>query len=324
MLRKFSIAFVFVLLFSLGVVFAADESVVIYSCMEDHRNAELHKQLKEKFPNMDVILQYMSTGNLAAKLKAEGTDTEADIVVALETGYLNDLKDILADHSKYDISKYVDGINPPDSKYVVWERYVAAIIVNTEILAKKKLTEPATYEDLTKPEYKDTFIMPDPKTSGTGYMFFYERVKTLGEERGFDYFDRLALNVRQFTASGSAPIKALAQGEIAVGLSLIFTAVSEINKGTPLKIIIPESGSPYSMSGLALIKGRETQDSVKKIFDFLYNDFLVYDKEYFSPEKILKEQNVKLPNFPTNVPYADMTGIDDSAKKEELLGKWKY
>ncbi len=70
----------------------ADNEVVIFSSMEDYRNEALEEQLEEKLPNVDVVVQQYSTGNNAAKIKAEGTDTEADIVLGLETALLITLR----------------------------------------------------------------------------------------------------------------------------------------------------------------------------------------------------------------------------------------
>lgn len=31
-----------------------------------------------------------------------------------------------------------------------------------------------------------------------------------------------------------------------------------------------------------------------------------------------------IPNYPTDIDYADMTGITDPDEKKRLLGRWKY
>ena len=51
---------------------------------------------------------------------------------------------------------------------------------------------------------------------------------------------------------------------------------------------------------------------------------MIYDKKNFSPEAVLAEQNNNVPNYPQDIPYADMTGIDDPDEKERLLSLWKY
>ncbi len=124
--------------------------------------------------------------------------------------------------------------------------------------------------------------------------------------------------------SGSGPIKLLKQGEVAIGLALTFQAVNEINNGQILDIIIPEDGSPYSLTGTAIIKGHGKKKGVNEIYDYLINEFFKYDKEKFSPESVYHGQVNQIENYPENIKYADMEGISDIKEKERLLKLWKY
>lgn len=45
------------------------DKVVIYTSMEEERNQKLTEMLKEEFPNLNVVVQHMATGNSAAKIK---------------------------------------------------------------------------------------------------------------------------------------------------------------------------------------------------------------------------------------------------------------
>ena len=47
-----------------------------------------------------------------------------------------------------------------------------------------------------------------------------------------------------------------------------------------------------------------------------------YDKENYMPDKILKEQENKMKNYPENLKDANMTGIDSTETKEKLIEKW--
>lgn len=314
------------LLFTFLADFGGKESIVICSSAEQYRNDALQEQLSERFPQYNVIVMYMSTGKSAAKVYAEGTGTEVDILVGLETGYMNKIKENLADISGMSRIPYVEGVTPADNKnlWVTWERQAGAIIVNRNILDKYGLEAPKTYEDLLKPEYKGLVAMPDPKSSGTGYFFYKNWVNLWGDEGALDYVDKLYGNLKQFTESGSGPIKLLTQGEVAIGLALTFQAVSEINEGQPFEIIYPPEGSPYSLTGTAIIDGHQDKTGVKEVYDYIINNFLVYDKENFSPETIYEGQIVGLANYPEDIPYADMTGIQDDKEKERLLALWKY
>lgn len=314
------------LLFTIFADFGSKETIVVCASSEQFRNDELQKQLSEEFPQYNIVVTYMSTGKSAAKVFAEGEGTEVDILVGLETGYMNKIKGVLADISGKSEIPYLEGLAPEDNEnlWVTWEKQAGGIIVNTDILQKHGLEAPRTYEDLLKPEYKGLVAMPDPKSSGTGYFFYKNWVNMWGEEKTLEFVDKLYPNLKQFTESGSGPIKLLKQGEIAVGLALTFQGISEMNDGQPFEVIFPPEGSPYSLTGTAIVKGHENKNGIDEVFDYIANDFLKYDKEYFCPETIYEGQINYIENYPAEIPYADMTGIQDYAQKERLLDIWKY
>lgn len=302
----------------------SENAIIIYSCMEQFRNDALQEQLNEQFPELDVYVMYMSTARAAAKLSIEGTSSDADIVVNLENAYMTKVEEYMADVSQYSHLEYEDDMIVESGKYLIWDRQAGSIIVNKTILEKNNLPMPETYEDLLNPVYQNYIAMPDPKSSGTGYFFVKSLVNTMGEEEAFAYIDELAKNVKQFTESGSGPVKLLIQGEIAIGLGLTFQAVNELNNGNDFVIIEPEYGSPYSLTSVSMLEGRQHNEEIVRVFEFIVNDYMVYDKMYGSPEKVLKEQVNGIENYPEDITYADMTGIESIEEKERLLDKWKY
>lgn len=280
---------------------AASNRVVIYTSDDEESNAYFVKRLNEQFPNYDIVMQYLPTGNNAASLK-----------------------DMLADLSAYDTSRYMPDLVDKDHKYLVFERVSSAIVINPEILADKGLPTPKSYQDLLDPQYKGLISMPSPKSSGTGYTFLLNLVNVMGQEQALAYFDKLSENILQFTSSGSGPVSAVVQGEAAIGLGMTYQAVQEINKGVNLEILYFEEGAPYTTYGIGVVEGRLEDPAVKEVFEFIINDLISEDKEKFNPEKIYKDQNTVIENFPQDIPYADMTGIEDQQKKEELLSLWQY
>lgn len=313
-------------LLTINVTAAEQDSIIIYSSMEQYRGEELQNQLNEKFPDENILVMYVPTAKAAAKISVEETGTDADIVVGLESSYMAKISDSLA-HLDDDFGlDYVDGLALKDNqnKYLTWERFAGSFVVNKEVLQKHNLEAPQSYEDLLKPEYKGLIAMPDPKSSGTGYFFYLNMVNELGEEKALEYFDALEKNVKSFTESGSGPMKLLIQGEIAVGMGMTFQAVNEINAGSPFEIIYPEQGSPFSITGSGIIEGRQDDEDIQAIFKYIMTDFFQYDKENFSPEKVLETQENKIENYPQDVTYANMQGIDNIQLKEKLLALWKY
>ena len=296
-------------------------SIIIYSCMEEERNQDLIVQLKEKFPDIKIKVQPMATGNLAAKLKTEGTKFEGDIVLDLETAHMVNLEENFADVSDIDTSIYLDGVNTSPN-YVVWVKYTMNLIVDNKYFKEHNLAVPETYDDLLKSEYKDLIAMPDPKTSGSGYGFYLNAVNIMGEDKAIEYFKKLKDNLREFTTSGSGPTNLLKQGEIAIALGMTSQGVGAINEGYDFSIVSLKTGSPYNTTTAGILKGREDKDHVKEVFQWLIDGFGVYDKENYMPDKVLKDQKVSIKNYPTDLVDADMTGVDSIELKEKLTEKW--
>lgn len=302
---------------------AENNSVTIYSSTEDYKNEYYLSRLQEQFPEYDITIEYMETGNHAAKLLAEGTDTECDISLSVEYGSMQKYAHLLAPMEEYDISVFVEDMQDPEKRIFPEARNSGAIIVNVDTLAEKNLPEPTCYEDLLKPEYKGLISMPNPKTSGTGYMFLKALVNEMGEEEAFAYFDELSVNILQFTSSGSGPVNSLVSGEAAIGLGMTAQAVTQINEGVNLKIIYFEEGAPYSAYGYGVIKGKEDRECVKEVFNFFYTTLVLEECEKFFPEQIYTDTTFEVENYPTDIPYADMSN-STAEEKERLLSKWKY
>ncbi len=321
MKKYICLIFLFILLITTGCSKKVGQ-VVIYTSMEENRNKALKEQLAEKFPDKDIVVQYLSTGNSAAKIKNEGTNVEADIVLDLETAHMVELEENFADLSSFDTSIYLDGVNK-SNRYLTWTKYTMALIIDKNYFDKHNLSVPKTYDDLLKSEYKNLIAIPDPKTSGTGYAFYLNVVNIMGEDKAIEYFKKLKNNLREFTTSGSGPTNLLKQGEIAIAMGMTSQGVEAINEGYNFKIVSLKTGAPYNTTSFGIIKGRENKENVREVFEWLMNDFGKYDKEYFLPVKILKNQEVKVKNYPTNLKDAKMDGIDSVSVKQDLISKWE-
>ena len=298
-------------------------TVVIYSSDEDYINEYFLQRLEEQFPDYNIQIEYLSTGENAALLKTEGLDTACDIVWGLEVGYLDNMTGLLADISDYSDDHYVADMQMGNGKYLVAHRYSGCIVVNTDTLQKKGLAVPTSYEDLLKSEYKNLIAMPNPKSSGTGYIYLKSLVNAWGEDKAFDYFDKLSKNVMQFTSSGSGPINLLVQGEIAIAMGMTSQAVREQQAGQPFEILFFEPGAPYTACGYGIIEGKQDNPAVKEVFDFFYNTLVQEEKDKFLPETIFEGQEMKVEGYPAEIPYANMDG-NTADEKTRLLGKWIY
>jgi len=298
-------------------------TVVIYTSAEEYRYVAMQADLDARFPNYTIRIEYYSTGDLLAKLLAEGTNTECDIIGEMEYANLDRIIEFLADLSSYNTNFYAADMIPEKARYLPWYRNGGCIAVNRIVLSERGLPVPESYADLLNPVYRGLISMPNPLSSGTGYMFLKSLVNAWGEQRAFDYFDALSHNILSFTSSGSGPVNALKEREAAIGFAMTAQTVSAVNDGHPLRIHFFEEGSPFSLYGISVIKGKETRREVKEVFDYIVNVWTEMDKLLFCPERIFNDREFTLPNYPVNIRYADMSN-NTSGEKEQLLGRWTH
>lgn len=308
------------------------DRVVIYTAAEDERIAYIQEELDKQFPDTEIVIQSLGTGQLLSKLQAEGKDSDCDIFYDLEVVnaeiILNASPDLFVDLSDYDFSIYdpsVTGYTDRHHKYAVNGKTAGAFLVNTKMLEEKGLPIPATYEDMLKPEYAGLISMPSPKSSGTGYSYYNGMVTILGEEAAMKYFEELNPNIKEYTTSGSAPAKAAVRGDVAIAYGLLWQCVNYANENEGLTVVVPEQGLAFDLFTMGMISGHEAKGSVKEVFTYLYNELNKPQCAKFNPDKIYVDMSAaEIQNYPENYKEITMAGLFDFQYKQDLLDKWKY
>lgn len=308
------------------------DRVVIYTAAEDERIAYLQAELDKQFPDVEIVIQSLGTGQLLSKLQAEGKNSDCDIFYDLEVVnaeiILNASPDLFADLSAYDFGIYdpsVTGYTERHHQYAVNGKTAGAFLVNTKVLEEKGLSVPETYEDMLKPEYKGLISMPSPKSSGTGYSYYNGMITVLGEDAGMEYFAALNPNIKEYTTSGSAPAKAAVRGDVAIAYGLLWQCVNYANENEGLTVVVPEQGLAFDLFTMGMISGHETKESVKAVFDYLYNVINKPQCARFNPDKIYADMPAaEIANYPTGYKEITMNGLFDFQYKQNLLDRWSY
>ena len=110
--------------------------------------------------------------------------------------------------------------------------------------------------------------MPNPNSSGTGFLDVSSWLQLFGEKGGWAYMDLLHENIARYTHSGSKPCKLAAAGEIPIGVSFAFRGARSKEAGAPLEIIIPREGIGWEMEASAIVAGTEKLAAAKTLMDW--------------------------------------------------------
>lgn len=245
--------------------------ITVYTSLEED-DAKIYLQAFNKVePDIKVNMLRLSTGDLGARMLAEKSNPQHDVIWGWAATQMVDprIMEMLEPYSPKGIEEVKTSFKDPDGKWFATTGYFAAFCVNTEVLEKNGLPMPSSWEDLLDPAYKGQLIMPNPASSGTGYLQISSILQMKGEEAGWEFLKQLDKNMGQYIKSGSKPCKLTRVGEYAVGASFAFIAVKSIAKGYPIKMVIPAEGAGYEMEVSGLMKTSDNKEDAKKFLDWL-------------------------------------------------------
>lgn len=307
---------------------AQKQSVVVYTAIENEQIADYMKALNKTLPNLDVKMLRLSTGDISARFMAEKDNMQAEAIWGVGATNILIFKSagLLEPYAPKGLDKiqplFRDKANPPS--WVGIDIYMSAFCVNTEVAKKNNLPMPASWADLTKPVYKGQVVMPNPASSGTGYLSVASVLQRMGEAEGWKYLDALDKNIAEYTKSGSKPCKDAAAGERAIGVSFEYVALEMKKKGSPVEMVLPKEGSGYEMEANALTKKGAKNPAAKQFLDWAASDeaMALYAKYFAAVAVAGMPVPEGLPKDISKVVYPN--DFDWSAKnRDRILAEWQ-
>ncbi len=260
--------------------------LTVYTAVEAEDLKAYAKEFNKTNPDIKIKWVRDSTGIVTAKLLAEKDNPKADVVWGLAATSLMLLKaeGMTEPYAPVGVDKldkkFVDSANPPH--WTGMDAWIASVCYNTVEAKKHNLPVPTSWKDLTKPVYKGHLVMPNPNSSGTGFLDVSSWLQMFGEDGGWKFMDDLHQNIAWYTHSGSKPCKQAASGETPIGISFAFRGAKSKAKGAPLEIILPSEGVGWDMEATAIVKGTKKLAAAKKLVDFTITKQanVMYNKGY--------------------------------------------
>ena len=305
--------------------------ITVYTALEEEEIAEYIAAANAAMPDIEINVLRQSTGKLGARLLAEAGNPQADVIWGWAVTAMMDPA-ILEMLEPYDVKGgevLGDAFHDADNRWFAPIGYMGAFCVNTARLEQKGLPMPKSWKDLENPGFKGEVLMPDPNSSGTGYLHVISLLQSLGDDAGWAQLEAVDPNMAQYTSSGSKPCKSARTGEYTVGISLAFTALQSIEEGYPLAMVFPEEGAGYELEASGLMKSSDNKDDAKRFLDWtmsaeaigLYGSFkaLITVPGVDATEAAVK---AGLPSDVSTV-LADIDFNDSAARQNEIKATWK-
>jgi len=307
---------------------SAKDVVVVYTAIENEQITDYMKAINKSLPNIELKILRFSTGDISARFMAEKDNMQADVIWGVGATNMLIFKNagLLEPYAPKGLDRiqplFRDKANPPS--WVGIDIYMSAFCFNTEVAKKHNLPAPTSWADLAKPVYKGQVVMPNPASSGTGYLSVASVLQRMGEAEGWRYLDAIHPNMAEYTKSGSKPCKDAAAGERAIGVSFEYVALEMKKKGAPVVMVLPKEGSGYEMEANGLTRKGAKNPAAKQFLDWaITNEAMGLYAKYFAAVGVAGFPVPEgLPKDISKVVYPN--DFDWSAKnRDRILAEWQ-
>jgi iron(III) transport system substrate-binding protein len=304
----------------------AAEEVVVYSSV-DEENAKKLLDAFTRATGVQVRFTFLSSGPAVARLEAEKGNPRADVwfgapsenhVAAREKG-------LTQPYQSPQARELAPRFRDPEGYWVSFYMNPLGLGVNTKALQDRGAPVPASWEDLLRPELRGQVQMPSPQTSGTGYNMVAALVQMWGEDRAFEYLKKLHPNVQTYTQSGTAPSKAAAIGQAAIGIQFTPAFLQLADEGYPLRVVFPREGVGFEAPAISIVKGAPHPEAARKLVDWFLTEegqnTLTDARTYFFPVSPKAKLAKGLPPF-DQIPVSSYDAVRAGRDKKRLVDRW--
>lgn len=243
---------------------SSEDQVIIYSNADDEDVEAMKNALDSNGYEGQYMFQTFGTSELGGKLLAEGKDIEADLVT-MSTFYTESAQE---QNSMFlDLDFDADTIDEFPAYCAPITSQEGTIIVNTEMLEEHDLPMPESLKDLADPVYKGYVSVTDIASSSTAWLLIQALVSEYGQDGAKEVLTGIYENAGDHIEdSGSAPLKKVRAGEVAVGFGLRQQAVADKEDGLPIDFVDPAERNFSLTESVAVVdKGDKTNEKAMKM-----------------------------------------------------------
>ena len=295
-----------------AVVFTA---LAALSCSHDKRTVltvysphgpELLTYLEQGFekahPDIDVQWVDMGSQEVLDRVRAEAANPQADVwfgapAEAFDRGAKENLLEKYVPTWSNAVS--VEGRDDQDRWYGTYLT-PEVIAYNTDVVTRDQA--PKDWDEVLDPKWKGKVLIRDPIASGTmraifGAIVARSMAKTGKPDEGYDWLRRLDVNTREYVLNPTILYQKIGRQEGVITLwDMPDIATLRERFQIPVDYIIPASGTPLLVDGIAIVKGTKHPAEAKLYY------------EYVTTPEAMKAAAVKFLRIParTDIPQKDL------------------
>ncbi len=256
---------------SAGMREAKKEGKILwYSSMSLPITQAVCKRFNAKKMGITCVAHRSGSGKLYRRYlqEAKGGIYKADVFHTSNLGHFLNMKD--KKHLVKYVPKGTENFNPKfKTDHGYWTIFRASMLVPFYNTKKVKASEaPKSWKDLIDPKWKGRIVHSHPSYSG----FVTNGMINIVKMHGWDYYKKMAAlkpNIQQSALVG-IPIVATGERDIGAG-TVLYGLFAAINKGEPLKVILPTEGVPLVTSPSGILSKAPHPNAAKVFTDYMFS-----------------------------------------------------
>jgi len=237
----------------------------------------LFREFKKRYPEVEITYNDLGSAATVVALEKTRRRPQADTAYYFAASAVDAVKkDVVAPFQPVNFDKLPAVFREAQGRWFTIHTLNIAFLVNTKLVK----TVPTGWADLLKPEYKNSVVYLDPRSTGVGQVLVFAAAYANGGsvdniKPGIDYLGKLhaAGNVQR--VEGTTPYAKFLKGEIPVWISYEndgLKAKHVDGMGDAVEVVIPKEASVAAPYAISLVKGGPNPNAGKLWLNFIMSE----------------------------------------------------
>jgi iron(III) transport system substrate-binding protein len=230
---------------------------------------------KQAYPEVNVQFLDMGSREVLERVRAERNRPQADLWwgAAHTTFQTAANENLLAPYKPSWSNQIPESARDSEDRWYGTYETPEVIVYNSEAVSLEDA--PKDWDDVLDARWRDKVLIRNPNPSDSmraifGAMIWRFYHETNSPAGGYDWLRRLDANVHEYTADGTLLMQKMARREGLISLwDMPDVRLYREQKNFPVDYVIPKSGTPVVIDGIAILRGAPHEEEARRFYEFV-------------------------------------------------------
>ena len=233
---------------------------------------------KKRYPEVEIVYNDLGSAATVVALEKSKNRPQADTAYYFAASAVDAAnKGLVAPFKPVNFDKLPTVFREENGRWFSVHSLTVAFLVNTKLVKDV----PQSWADLLKPEYKNSVVYLDPRSTGIGQVLTFAANFGAGGDMsnvqpGLDYLGKLHKAGNVLRVLGTTPYAQFIKGEIPIWISYENDGLKAKHidgLGDSVAVVIPKEASVAAPYGISLVEKGPNPNAGKLWLNFIMTDF---------------------------------------------------